>query len=59
MSFTKQVAGACSCSGKSNECGCPTKTPEKGKKLDTQLFPGCKGTKYDRDIVKKEEKRKR
>jgi hypothetical protein len=46
------------CSG--GECGCPTKKPKKGNKLDTQMFPECEGTKYDRDIVKKTvEKRKR
>lgn len=28
-------------------------------KLDTQLFPECKDTKYDRDIVKKQEKNKK
>jgi len=26
-------------------------------KLDTQLFPECEDTKYDRDIVKKQEKK--
>ena len=38
---------------KCDQCGCPTAKPKKGKKLDTQMFPKCKGTKYDRDIVKK------
>lgn len=28
-------------------------------KLDTQLFPECKGTKYDRDIVKKTVERRK
>lgn len=27
-------------------------------KLDTQLFPECEGTKYDRDIVKKTREKK-
>ena len=39
-----------------NQCRCPTKKPKKGKKLDIQLFPDCKGTKYDRNIVKKQKK---
>lgn len=52
MNFSKQ-ASKCN-----DECGCPTKSPKKGDKLDTQLFPGCKGTKYDRDIVKKTRERK-
>jgi len=29
------------------------KEKEKLPRLDTQLFPECEGTKYDRDIVKK------
>lgn len=28
-------------------------------KLDTQLYPECKDTKYDRDVVKKHRKRKK
>lgn len=36
-----------------------TKTPPKGEKLDTQLFPDSEGTKFDRDIVKKNRKRKK
>jgi len=54
MNFSKKSS---KCNG--NECGCPTKSPKKGKKLDTQLFPDCKGTKYDRDIVKKTRKKKK
>jgi len=43
---------------KNDQCSCPSATPKKGKKLDTQLFPKCKGTKYDRDIVKKTRERR-
>jgi hypothetical protein len=32
--------------------------PAEGK-MDTQLFPKSKGTKYDRDVVKKNRKRKK
>ena len=48
--IVKKIAGKC------DQCGGPTKKPKKGDKLDTQLFPDCKGTKYDRDVVKKTEK---
>jgi hypothetical protein len=46
-----------------NSCGCQkenrdTKWPKPKGHLDTQLFPECKGTKYDRDIVKKNKKKK-
>lgn len=44
---------------KNDQCGCPTAKPKKGDKLDTQMFPKCKGTKYDRDIVKKTRKKKK
>jgi hypothetical protein len=45
---------------KMSSCDCGGYTgPEKGKKLDTQLFPECEGTPCDRDIVKKNRKRKK
>ena len=35
------------------------KGPKSSGKLDTQMYPECAGTKYDRDIVKKTRKRRR
>lgn len=46
---------ACKC----NKCECPVTPPPKGHKLDTQLFPECEDTKYDRDIVKKNRKERK
>jgi hypothetical protein len=40
------------------DCG-GFKPPKKGDKLDTQLFPECKDTPCDRDVVKKNRKRKK
>jgi len=58
MAFNQRYAKSKpKCDG--GQCGCPSATPKKGDKLDTQLFPKCKGTKYDRDIVKKTRKRKK
>ena len=39
-------------------CG-KCKKPKKGEHIDTQLFPECKGTPEDRDVVKKHERRKK
>jgi len=46
----------------SNNCG-GFKTPQKGKHLDTQMFPECEGTETDRNLLqhrnKKEKKNKK
>ena len=36
-----------------------TGKPKKGDKLDTQMFPECVGKPGDRDVVGKNEKRKK
>jgi hypothetical protein len=46
----RKIESSCDCGG--------FKPPKKGDKLDTQLFPECKGTPCDRDVVKKERIRK-
>jgi hypothetical protein len=47
----KKIEAGCDCGG--------FKPPKDGEKLDTQLFPECEGTPCDRDVVKKNRKRKK